>query len=326
MREELPRKKMSLWGPMGLSMVVHGLLVVGAGYLGYRSLPQGESVSEMEFGAETSAAPATVPLEVDAKDAPPVQAEPPPPVNPPLPHSPPPLPESSPPPPVVVTPSPKTPPAPPEPPRPEAPPPPAVIGTVPVPVAPPPQEVSEATPEPSPTPAPKLAQPTEPAAQPSVEPSLEPQEATETAPAVEPESLPETRADLPPEASPLIEAVSESDSSPSGQLPPAAAGLPEGVISDSQLSPVRTARPDYPIQDKLKGHQGDVVLLYSLKSDGSVTNIRIFKSSGHRSLDLSAAKALAQYRYPEGRVVEVIKTFSFRLKGPSVETPSRWRK
>lgn len=320
MREELPRKRMSLWGPMGLSVLVHGLLVAGAGYLGYRSLPRGDSgetFSEMQFGAEESAeAPVMVPLDVGV--APVLPATPTPEAS--APETPAPAPVVAPPvaaedPAEVALAPPVAPPVPVVPPA-----------AAPTPAAPVAAEIAPAE-----SPAQDLAPPSTGGSVPVPAESLNEPSKEEFAGSAEPESTPETRADLP--ASPMApsetvsaNAVAEAASDATTALPPPAAGLPEGVISDSQLSPLRTSRPDYPLQDKLKGHQGDVVLLYSLKTDGTVTNIRVFKSSGFKTLDLSAARALAQYKYPEGRIVEVIKTFSFRLKGPSVETPSRWRK
>lgn len=296
---------------MGLSILAHGAIVVGVGYLGLQSLREkGESVSEMEFGANPADAPteAVVPLDMPAPAEPPTPEVPAPVMTPP----PRPTPVAK---PELPQPAPTTP-VPPE----------NVPSPVVVPPAAEPAPEEEVATEPPSTPAVAAAPVTAP---PEVaEPLPDSSEPTEQAPEPQTEQTPvpvSTKAQKAiPETGEGVAPQTESgqDQISSAETP----GIPEGVISDSQLSPLQMARPEYPMTEKMKGNQGDVILLYSLRGDGSVGNIRVFKSSGFKNLDLSAAKALSQYKYPTGRTAEVIKTFSFRLKGPSVEAPSRWRK
>ncbi|MBX9768351.1 MAG: TonB family protein [Bdellovibrionales bacterium] len=311
----MPRKKMNFLGPMGLSIIAHGAVVVGVGYMGLQSVQnKGENVSEMEIGTEQTAAPAesVVPLEVAADAQSPAPEAP---AREIIPAPPEPAP--------VVAPSPKP---------------------IPVAKAEPiaqPQDVPSAVVVP---PAPKVIEkPVEPEPEspqpPVAAAAIAPPEETMGSEAAPTEAETSSANEVEPPAPLPMKSQKASEETGGGESQAAdgegvdsqnssavTPGIPDGVISDSQLSPIQTARPEYPLAEKMKGHQGDVILLYSLRGDGSVGNIRIFKSSGSKNLDLSAARALSQYKYPAGRTAEVIKTFSFRLKGPSVEAPSRWRK
>src|SRR2546421_6019189 len=56
--------------------------------------------------------------------------------------------------------------------------------------------------------------------------------------------------------------------------------------------------PNYPIDDRIQGHQG--AGLYHLKLDlktGRVTNVTVITSTGFKGLDVSATWALRQWRW-----------------------------
>jgi len=64
--------------------------------------------------------------------------------------------------------------------------------------------------------------------------------------------------------------------------------------------------PNYPIDDRVLGHEG--VGLYHLKLDlrtGRVTNVTIITSSGFKGLDVSATLALRQWQWKAGRWQEI---------------------
>lgn len=103
-------------------------------------------------------------------------------------------------------------------------------------------------------------------------------------------------------------------------------GVPEGVVTEEQLGlPVYFVHPYYPMNDKLRRFQGDTVVRYTVQPNGTVSNIRLYRSSGSQAMDTASIKALAMYRYKPGNAAEVIKTFSYRLRGEAKYLPSRLR-
>ncbi len=81
--------------------------------------------------------------------------------------------------------------------------------------------------------------------------------------------------------------------------------------------------PEYSSGDRLARRQGEVKFMAEVAVDGSISNIRILKSSGHRTLDLAAYSAFRNYRYHPGQQSYVVKSFVFTLKGPAQVLPSR---
>ncbi len=81
--------------------------------------------------------------------------------------------------------------------------------------------------------------------------------------------------------------------------------------------------PDYPSADRLANRQGEVKFMAEVTPEGTISNIRILKSSGHRTLDLAAYSAFKNYRYFPGQPSYVVKSFVFTLKGPTQTLPSR---
>jgi periplasmic protein TonB len=104
----------------------------------------------------------------------------------------------------------------------------------------------------------------------------------------------------------------------------ASAGAPLPVKNDYELKAMPGNKdPQYSPEDRLKNRQGEVKFMAEVSSDGSISNIRILKSSGHRSLDLAAYSAFKNYRYFPGQQSYVVKSFVFTLKGPAQVLPSR---
>jgi TonB family protein len=104
-------------------------------------------------------------------------------------------------------------------------------------------------------------------------------------------------------------------------------GMPAGVVSDAQLGlPIYSVKPYYPSVDKVRGFQGETDLVYTVGSNGAVSNVRVWKSSGSTAMDQSAMKALSYFRYqPQSADVEVMKKFAYRLSGTAQEMPARLR-
>lgn len=96
------------------------------------------------------------------------------------------------------------------------------------------------------------------------------------------------------------------------------------VKNDSELKAMPGNKdPQYSSNDRLARRQGEVKFMAEVAADGSISNIRILKSSGHRSLDLAAYSAFKSYRYYPGQQSYVVKSFVFTLKGPAQVLPSR---
>jgi len=75
--------------------------------------------------------------------------------------------------------------------------------------------------------------------------------------------------------------------------------------------------PDYPKSSRIDGEEGAVKISADIRVDGSAGNIKIESSSGFKSLDDSALKAVRNARFipahKNGRKVEFKKVFLFRF-------------
>lgn len=78
--------------------------------------------------------------------------------------------------------------------------------------------------------------------------------------------------------------------------------------------------PDYPYQARRRGFEGTVVIEALISVSGRVADLRLAASSGHRSLDKAAIKAVRKWRFTPGSQGGVMKEMwvrvpvSFRLK------------
>ena len=65
------------------------------------------------------------------------------------------------------------------------------------------------------------------------------------------------------------------------------------IVEDEKLDPSFV----YPEQARQAKQEGTVIVMYFVKSDGSVEKVRLFQSSGHSALDDEALRVLAQQNY-----------------------------
>ncbi|BDX04723.1 M56 family metallopeptidase [Planctobacterium marinum] len=71
----------------------------------------------------------------------------------------------------------------------------------------------------------------------------------------------------------------------------------EKNVYEFKVHPVMRIEPVYPKIAAEQGLEGSVVLKFSVKTDGSVTNAKVIRSTPGAVFDDSAARALAQWRY-----------------------------
>ncbi len=83
--------------------------------------------------------------------------------------------------------------------------------------------------------------------------------------------------------------------------------------------------PEYPQTNRLKKQQGTVILKYLVTSDGSVNDIRIFRSSGFKNLDIEALNKVKKWRFKPGQAGETFHPIIFKLKGEGEKLRSRLR-
>jgi len=159
------------------------------------------------------------------------------------------------------------------------------------------------------------------------------------APEIIPATIPDTQTEAtavvpdPTPAEVAVPAILEK----SAPTAPVAASAPAGntnVVSESApIMPVRqdselrampgNKDPSYNFDDRLAKREGEIKFLAEVTPEGSVTNVRMLKSTGHKSLDMAALKSFKNYRYQPGQQGYVLKSFNFVLKGPARQLPSR---
>ncbi|MDB2425991.1 TonB family protein [bacterium] len=84
--------------------------------------------------------------------------------------------------------------------------------------------------------------------------------------------------------------------------------------------------PKYPELARRQRIQGQGELLYYVTKSGKVTQVRLAKSTGNKSLDDSALSAIGKFRYVSGQEGWTRHPFSFDLTGSATQTPSRLRR
>ena len=126
--------------------------------------------------------------------------------------------------------------------------------------------------------------------------------------AVEP--MPETPREPPPaEAAP-----------PPAEAAPAPAEAPRQARIDAPARPVRSIRPDYPYEARMRGESGDVVLEIDVSPKGAASDVRVVASCGYGDLDAAAAKSARRARFVPAKaggeaVASTVRmTISFTLK------------
>ncbi len=100
------------------------------------------------------------------------------------------------------------------------------------------------------------------------------------------------------------------------------AGIPTG-IRDAQDLRQRPGNPlpRYDQNERLLGHQGNVVFLAYVTPEGVPTQFRLSASTGFKNLDGKTLKALKQWRFYPGQEGWVEMTFNWNLKGGPQEMP-----
>jgi TonB family protein len=95
--------------------------------------------------------------------------------------------------------------------------------------------------------------------------------------------------------------------------------LPTGVtVRDAtDLVLKKGPNPTYPIDDRANNRQGQAVIVGKVKSDGSMGEVFIERSTGSRSLDNASLDAFKKWKFEAGQEGYVRKPFEFRLKGDS---------
>lgn len=126
--------------------------------------------------------------------------------------------------------------------------------------------------------------------------------------AVEP--IPETPREPPPaEAAP-----------PPAEAAPPPAEAPRQARIDAPARPVRSIRPDYPYEARMRGESGDVVLEIDVSPKGAASDVRVVASCGYDDLDEAAAKSARRARFVPAKaggeaVASTVRmTISFTLK------------
>lgn len=85
-------------------------------------------------------------------------------------------------------------------------------------------------------------------------------------------------------------------------------------------------KPQYAEEDRLAGRAGHVAFAAYISHDGQPMQVKLLKSSGHRSLDLKTLTAIKQWRFYPGQEGWVEIPFEWELKGSSKERPMLLRR
>jgi len=139
--------------------------------------------------------------------------------------------------------------------------------------------------------------------------------AADAAPPSPPSETTETGEDAEPTEPTEVNEMTESAESASST--PATASE-AGV--DAEPQPLDLPRPNYPMQSRRLGEQGEVVLSFTVTPAGTVTAIEVDRSPGHPRLVAAAKAALQAARFTparrDGRAVayRVTLPFHFRLE------------
>ena len=81
--------------------------------------------------------------------------------------------------------------------------------------------------------------------------------------------------------------------------------------------------PIYPMQDRVNGHQGVVMLVGQVAQDGRVAKATVQRSSGSIAMDQASMMAFRNWKFAPGQEGYVYKSFRFNLTGEAQEVPAR---
>jgi protein TonB len=192
-------------------------------------------------------------------------------------------------------------------------------------------------PEPEPTPEP-VCPPNEPPPAPVVTTRAEEAQALASSPAPQPPAAPEKTSAI-PETTTAAPAGAQPAPQPAGTpataapdahaaaarapiaAPPAAkAGAARGLDDGLNLRALRADRPEYPEDARRRSEEGSVTCRLTIDRNGRVIEVEIVQSSGSRSLDQAAVRALKRWRFePLARdsglaFAHILKRLSFELQ------------
>jgi TonB family protein len=85
-------------------------------------------------------------------------------------------------------------------------------------------------------------------------------------------------------------------------------------------------RPIYESEDRLAGRQGQISFLAYINRQGSITQLKLLKSTGHRSLDANTLSAIRGWKFYPGQEGWVEIPFRWDLKGGPQEMPATLRR
>jgi len=114
----------------------------------------------------------------------------------------------------------------------------------------------------------------------------------------------------------------EKNQTPEKQLPPPKKTMPQTkeTIKQKQdhiefAKPLYKKNPDpvYPVIARKRGYQGTVELEVLISEKGTVSSIKIFKSSGHKSLDQQALISVKKWLFEPGKKNGIIQEMCVRI-------------
>jgi protein TonB len=90
----------------------------------------------------------------------------------------------------------------------------------------------------------------------------------------------------------------------------------KATVSASDLRPISTPAPRYPLEALRAGQSGEVQVEFTVAADGSVTSARVVRSDPPRVFDREAVAAVKRWRFePIGAPVTTRRTIGFNPGG-----------
>ena len=168
--------------------------------------------------------------------------------------------------------------------------------------------------------APVAPVPPSSAAQPAPQPREEPP--PETPPDERPQAPAQLDDGVLPEPGPEpVETMPEAPSeATSAEAAPSQTEAPRQSRVDAPARPVRSIRPDYPHEARVRGESGDVLLEIDIAPNGTASGVRVVSSCGFADLDAAAVKAASRARFVPAKsggeaVASTVRmTIAFTLK------------
>ncbi len=133
---------------------------------------------------------------------------------------------------------------------------------------------------------------------------------------------PQTQAAVAPAVSPIQTSAPVKSAAP---VAPSVAGTPTGsktiAVTQNYLSLRQmpgNQPPAYTRVMRLNREQGVGQLVYFVNRDGTVSDVRLTKSTGFPDLDKAAVDAFSKYRFVPGQQGYTVHNFEFVLNGPAI--------